>query len=101
MLRLKGRRELPEDRIDTNSKGVWIPRGFRVGDIVKIRSHLHLTQPDLFPPTGLCLILKVIDGIFSYNCSDEFLILYDSKRGKFKIDSSCCTIIIEGYYDPG
>ena len=101
MVRLRGKKELPEDRIDTNSKGVWIPRGFRVGDIVAIRSHLYLTQPDLFPRTGFCLILKVIDGIFSHHPTDQFLIVYNSKRGKFKIDSSCCTIIVEGYYDPG
>jgi hypothetical protein len=105
MVRLKSRMvvgdDSPENRIDTNSKGFWIPRGIRKGDIIKIRSHLGLTQPELFPASGLCVVLKTIDGIFNNEPYDRFLYAYSRKRGKFKIEASCCEIIIEGYYDPG
>tara|TARA_Y100001938_G_C8012878_1_gene390986 strand:+ start:618 stop:926 length:309 start_codon:yes stop_codon:yes gene_type:complete len=88
-------------RIDTSSKGEWIPRGIRTGDIVIIKPHLEKYQADLFPAAGLCVVLKTVDGIFNRAPGDRFLYVYSKKRGKFKIEASCCTIIIEGYYDPG
>lgn len=101
MYKLKGSVELPEERIDTNSKGLWIPRGIRVGDIVVIKPHLEIIQPDLFPPSGMGIVLKIIDGIFNNPPVDRFIYVYSKKRGIFKIEATCCSIIIEGYYDPG
>ena len=92
---------LPENRIDTNSKGFWIPRGIREGDIVRIKPHLVTIQPQIFPPSGLCVVLKIIDGIFNNGPKDRFLYAYSQKRGKFKIEAASCEIVIEGYYDPG
>ena len=101
MYKLKGSVELPEERIDTNSKGLWIPRGIRVGDIVVIKPHLEIIQPDLFPPSGMGIVLKIIDGKFNNPPVDRFIYVYSKKRGIFKIEATCCSIIIEGYYDPG
>lgn len=101
MLILKGSEELPEDRIDTNSKGYWVPRGIRTGDIVKIKPYLEVIQPDLFPKSGLCIVLNTVDGIFNNAPNDRFLFAYSKLRGKFKIQASSCTIVVEGYYDPG
>lgn len=88
-------------RIDTSSKGMWIPRGIRVGDIVIIKPYLETIQPDLFPKSGMGIVLKTIDGIFNNAPGDRFLYVYSRKRGKFKIEATCCNIIIEGFYDPG
>jgi len=89
-----------EDRVLQNKDGVWVKRGIRTGDIVRIKPYLEAHQSALFPIAGFMIVIRTQDGFFNEEPGGRLLTVFSYKRGIFVIEAESCEIKIGGHYEP-